>query len=105
MLLALFTTWTTYGTWLPGDERGWFDSHAGLQEPNLMRQLESAFRMTEVAVTLDSAQRKIVEMTITKHCEIRQWTLIALNCRSNHIHVIIAGFQGDIEVPREQFKA
>ena len=21
--LAYFLTWTTYGTWLPGDERGW----------------------------------------------------------------------------------
>ena len=21
--LAFFLTWTTYGTWLPGDERGW----------------------------------------------------------------------------------
>jgi hypothetical protein len=21
--LAYFLTWTTYGSWLPGDERGW----------------------------------------------------------------------------------
>jgi hypothetical protein len=21
--LAYYLTWTTYGTWLPGDERGW----------------------------------------------------------------------------------
>ena len=24
--LAYFLTWTTYGTWLPGDERGWIEA-------------------------------------------------------------------------------
>ena len=23
--LAFFLTWTTYGSWLPGDERGWVE--------------------------------------------------------------------------------
>jgi hypothetical protein len=23
--LAYFLTWTTYGSWLPGDERGWVE--------------------------------------------------------------------------------
>ena len=23
--LAYFLTWSTYGTWLPGDERGWIE--------------------------------------------------------------------------------
>jgi hypothetical protein len=25
--LAYFLTWTTYGTWLPGDSRGWVNRH------------------------------------------------------------------------------
>jgi hypothetical protein len=30
--IAYFLTWTTYGTWLPGDERGWYAKQAsGLQ--------------------------------------------------------------------------
>jgi hypothetical protein len=27
--LAYFITWTCYGTWLPGDDRGWTKWHKG----------------------------------------------------------------------------
>ncbi|MGC3972040.1 MAG: hypothetical protein QM775_33275 [Pirellulales bacterium] len=32
--LAFFLTWTTYGTRLPGDERGWVKRGHGLQPAN-----------------------------------------------------------------------
>jgi len=36
--MAYFITWTTYGTWLPGDERCWVDKHtAAIEETNLGR--------------------------------------------------------------------
>ncbi|HEX3998701.1 MAG TPA: hypothetical protein VHX65_09150 [Pirellulales bacterium] len=25
MAIAFFSAWTTYGTWLPGDARGWWE--------------------------------------------------------------------------------
>ncbi len=31
--LAYFLTWTTYGTWLPGDERGWVQYSMGCSYP------------------------------------------------------------------------
>jgi len=31
--LAYFLTWTTYGTWLPGDERGWVLKGKGFNCP------------------------------------------------------------------------
>jgi REP element-mobilizing transposase RayT len=105
MAIAYFSTWTTYGTWLPGDERGWFERGNGLQPADLMRRLESALRMTEHALTLDRDQRRLVEATIAKHCAIRHWTLHAVNCRSNHVHTVVTAANRDIEIPREQFKA
>ena len=33
--LAYFLTWTTYGTWLPGDERGWVKRKRGFQAPDM----------------------------------------------------------------------
>lgn len=33
--LTYFITWTTYGTWLPGDVRGWRKTNAGPQLPRL----------------------------------------------------------------------
>jgi REP element-mobilizing transposase RayT len=105
MAIAYFSTWTTYGTWLPGDERGWFERGTGIREPDLMRRLEAALLMTEAAITLDHDQRRLVEATIAAHCTIRQWTLHAVNCRSNHVHVVVTARDRTIEVPREQLKA
>ena len=105
MAIACFSTWTTYGTWLPGDERGWFEHGKGLQSPDLLRRLEAALRLTEGALTLDVAQRRLVEKTIADHCAIRKWTLHAVNCRSNHVHVAVTAQDRSIEIPREQFKS
>ena len=35
--LAFFLTWPTYGTWLPGDERGWVKYGQGWPLPDPMR--------------------------------------------------------------------
>ncbi len=32
--LAFLLTWTTYGTWLRGDRRGWVEEKKGHQQPN-----------------------------------------------------------------------
>jgi REP element-mobilizing transposase RayT len=103
--IAFFSTWTTYGTWLPGDPRGWYQRGRGVREPDALRRFEAALLMTESALTLDAEQRRIVEQTIAEHCAIRKWHLHAVNCRSNHVHVVVTAPDRRIEVPREQFKA
>ena len=105
MSIAIFSTWTTYGTWLPGDPRGWFQRGRGLQDPDPVRWLEAALRMTESACTLDRDQRQLVEQTVIDHCAIREWILHGVNCRSNHVHVVVTAPGRRIEEPREQFKA
>jgi REP element-mobilizing transposase RayT len=102
--LAYFLTWPTYGTWLPGDERGWVLYGKGSQPPNPIRKLEAEARMTEDACILDGEQRRLVEETIAKHCRIRGWKLHAVNCRSNHLHVVVTANRDPDEV-REQLKA
>jgi hypothetical protein len=59
--LAYFLTWPTYGTWLPGDERGWTQYRRGWQLPDAARELEAEARMTEDACRLDVEQRVVVE--------------------------------------------
>ena len=105
MAIAFFSTWTTYGTWLPGDPRGWYQRGRGLREPDALRRFEAALRMAEKALTLDAEQRRLVEKTIADHCAIRKWVLHSVNCRSNHVHVAVTAPGREIEVPREQFKA
>jgi len=104
MAIAYFLTWTTYGTWLPGDERGWFKQGRGFQLPDPDFEYDATLSMTEDAVLLDEAQRRLVEKTIGDHCRIRNWTLHAVNCRTNHVHVVVTADR-EIEEVREQFKA
>ncbi|MEW5980205.1 MAG: transposase [Acidobacteriota bacterium] len=87
--VAYFLTWTTYGTWLPGDRRGWVRKRHGFQLPNLPAEREAQGRMTETACRLNSRQRQVVEGVIRAHCQIRGWILHAVNCRSNHVHVVV----------------
>jgi len=103
--LAYFLTWATYGTWLPGDERGWVEYARGWQLPDPARKLEAEAQMTEDACVLSAEQRKIVEATIAEHCRIRNWVLRAVNCRSNHLHVVVTALGYHPNVVREQFKA
>jgi REP element-mobilizing transposase RayT len=102
--LAYFLTWPCYGTWLPGDERGWIQYRRGMQLPDPILEREAAARMTEDACRLDLEQRRLVETTIADHCRVRGWALYAVNCRSNHVHVVVAANRHPDEI-REQFKA
>ena len=103
--LAYHLTWTTYGTWLPGDERGWVASGKdGIQLPDRQRELEARRSLAESPVVLTDGQRQVVEQTVRDHCQIRGWTLHALNVRSNHIHVVVTADRRPEEV-LNQFKA
>ena len=55
--LAYFLTWTTYGTWLPGDERGYYTKPGQWKDPDTHRRMMSQLVMTDDAITLDSRQR------------------------------------------------
>jgi REP element-mobilizing transposase RayT len=61
--------------------------------------------MSETPVLLDDEQRAKIQETIEKHCEIRGWKLHAVNCRSNHCHVVVTANDYDCEKVRDEFKA
>ena len=92
--IAYFLTWTTYGTWLPGDKRGWNrkGEHESL-EPNRIRYDSAQADMKESAFLLATDDKSAVDDTIRKHCQIRNWDLHAINVRSNHVHVVVTASQ------------
>ncbi len=102
--LAYFLTWATYGTWLPGDERGWVDYRHGWKLPDPILKLESGARMSEDACVLDADERRLVERTIRDHCRIRGWELFEVNCRTNHLHVVVGADLHPDDI-RKQLKA
>lgn len=104
--LAYFLTWTTYGTWLPGDERGWNrKGSVGPLPPNPLFLEMARSAMKESAFTLSDTARTSVELTIRRHCEVRGWCLHAVNVRTNHVHVVVQAAGYEPETVCEQFKS
>ncbi len=88
--IGFLLTWVTYGTWLPGDSRGWVEYRHGWQLPDPMLETEATARMTEDACRLSEEQRGAVEKQISQTCRHRGWHLHAVNCRSNHVHIVVS---------------
>jgi hypothetical protein len=102
--VGFFFTWNTYGTWLPGDVRGWIEYRHGFQLPDPILELECAARMTEDACLLSPHQRECVHRQVAETCLHKKWTLHAVNCRSNHAHVVLSAAIHP-RIIREQLKA
>ncbi len=109
--LACFLTRTCYGRWRHGDERGSVGRQHNVPgtdylPPQPRRQRMEARRLTQAPVTLGPPARRVVERAVRDHCRHRGWTLLAVNVRSNHVHVVVTCAP---EVPPEralaEFKA
>ncbi len=108
--LAYLLTWTCYGTWLHGDERGsvddehhiYGDQYAPTDPTRVGRSSE---RLRRAQVHLDEPARAVVSTRIEQHCRIKGWELLALNVRTNHVHVVVAVGDVSPRVALSQFKA
>ena len=101
-------TWTTYGSRLPGDARGFVSEvrdETGAKvlhnEPGTpcdedMPALQgyAASIMTEEPVLLDLPQAEAVAKQLRETACHRGWQLLALAVMDNHIHVVV-GVRGD----------
>ena len=88
--IGYFLIWVTYGTWRPGDARGWVEYRHGFQLPDSARAEEATAKMTEDACRLSEQQRNAVQRQIRETCRHRGWHPHAVNCRSNHVHVVLS---------------
>lgn len=92
--LAYLLTFSTYGTRLHGDERGTVSRRQNdygaptVPASNRRQRIERA-RMTEEPFVMNASQRTVAEATIREVCRFRQWNLLALSVRTNHVHILV----------------
>ncbi len=103
-------TWTCYGTWLYGNERGSVDDDhnvygTDLLRPNERRVVALRKELTHRPYRLTAAGREIVTQTIEEHCRRRDWELLAINVRSNHVHVVARFADAAPEIMMGQWKS
>jgi REP element-mobilizing transposase RayT len=108
--LAYFISFRCYGTWLHGDERGSIDRFNNLYGTakipiNTHWNEISRSRLVHEPVKLNARRRRSVGKAIRETCQKRNWGLLALNVRTNHVHVVVAIGSRRPEVAITAFKA
>jgi REP element-mobilizing transposase RayT len=89
-MIGFMATWTTYGTWLQGDERGYvkngitLGANAQLEKTN--RQL-----LKHNKIVIPKNLRKMVENAILEETEQIGQKVYAIAVCSNHVHIVIEG--------------
>ncbi|WP_237226753.1 transposase [Rubinisphaera sp. JC750] len=95
--LAYFLTWVTYGSWLPGDRRGWTNGRSNHETPVWSEnQRLSHFAKTlssDKGVRLSRQHRRLVEKAFREVSQEKRWPLLAVNVRTNHVHSVIVSDQ------------
>ena len=103
-------TWTTYGTWLPGDDRGFVSNVRDGEGPEVRHNspgtepdakqrglwLSAKSNMKGPAVYLSAEQAAAVLEQLQETSRYRGWELLAVAIMANHIHVVV-GVPGDPE--------
>lgn len=93
---AYFISFRCYGTWLHGDARKSMDGRKhniyGMPPilPNAGLKKFETGECKYPSMTLDAARRAIVEKAIREVCEHRDYQLLAINVRSNHVHTVVS---------------
>jgi REP element-mobilizing transposase RayT len=86
--LGYMITWTTYGTWLQGDKRGYVKNgrvcsgNKALMESNKQLQLKDAIRLSRV-------QQQVVKEAIIGEAALQGQCIHALSVQSNHVHIVV----------------
>ncbi len=107
--VAYLLTWTCYGTWLHGDERGSVDDDHNLPgtlfvEPDPSWERRARTQLRAPPVSLSNRARRIVLDAVAAHCAYRDWTLHAVSARTNHVHVVVTAPGAEPERVLSQFK-
>jgi REP element-mobilizing transposase RayT len=96
MAIAYFITFSTYGTWLHGADKGMGsvdrdhnEQGADFVTPDPAVEQEACDAMAQPVYTMDAPRRERVRDAIVSLAKERAWQLLAVHVRSNHVHVVI----------------
>jgi REP element-mobilizing transposase RayT len=107
---AYLITFRCYGTWLHGDERGSVDRRyynrygEATIKPDVEIQARKANLRKSEPYFLGASERQVVESAIKEVCNVRGYALLALNVRTEHVHIVVSN-SGKPERMMDSFKA
>lgn len=86
--LGYMLTWTTYGTWLQGNDRGYVQEGETLSQ-NKGLILANKLSQAQGSVRLSKKQRQLVREAILKEAILRKQNVYTLAVKPTHIHIVL----------------
>jgi REP element-mobilizing transposase RayT len=103
-IVGYMVTWTTYGSWLPGDKRGYVDN-GKILSGNVKILQRNRKRQKAPVVKLNAQEEEIVKQTIYAEAEKIDHKIEALVVYSNHIHLLALPHTESIEEVVGRYKS
>jgi REP element-mobilizing transposase RayT len=86
--LGYMLTWTTYGTWLQGDERRYVKD-CEILPANIPLANTNKEQLTKDPVILTMSQRKVIEIAFRARANEIGQKIYAISVGSRHVHVVL----------------
>jgi len=87
-MIGFMATWTTYGTWLQGDKRGYVKNGAVL-EANVELEKYNKILLRQNIVKIPKHLRTTVKNSILQEAEEIGQKVYAITVCSNHVHIVV----------------
>jgi REP element-mobilizing transposase RayT len=86
--LGYMVTWTTYGTWLEGEKKGYVKKGQILEGNETLRE-KSKRNQKDATVRLSKKQRSVVSEAILAGAARTGENVFAIAVLSNHVHIVV----------------
>ncbi len=102
-IIGYMVTWTTYGTWLQGDERGYVEDGKTFAQNDKLRSANQR-QQKSPTVKLNPEQKQIVQNSIIEEAQRINHKIFAIAVCSNHVHIVAGVSEESIEQAVHRYK-
>ena len=103
LLIGYMLTWTTYGSWLQGEEKGFVKEGLSCgSDTRLLRANKK--RLQNVAMKLDCKQKQIVVDEIFKVAKRLGQRVYSVAVCSNHVHLVVSNVDAQVSDVVRRYK-
>jgi len=102
-LIGYMVTWTTYGSWLQGDKRGYVKSGRILPGSTKIKDANRKLQRNEMVILTPKESQIVRNAILTEAKRIGQ-TIEAITVCSNHVHLVARPCSQSIEQVVSRYK-
>jgi len=103
-MVGYMVTWTTYGSWLQGDRKGWVKGGevcGGCEELKKVNKI----KMGQKKVALSRKAQEVVREAILEEAERTGQNIFAISVQATHVHIVAETIEELIETVVARYKA